>query len=94
MFDKRLLFPHQYYYPNMNFLRDRSTRDKEQRFYERCLAGGRGGERRMATIYIHIPFCNSRCAFCGFDNHDLAARQCQFAGNRQADNTGAKDNTV
>ena len=30
-----------------------------------CGAGDRS--RRMATIYIHIPFCNSRCAFCGFD---------------------------
>lgn len=64
MFDKRLLLPHQYYYPNMNFLRDRSTAEREEQFYNRCksLSGTRKG-----TIYIHIPFCNSKCAFCGFD---------------------------
>lgn len=64
MFDKRLLLPHQYYYPNMNFLRDRSTAEREEQLYNRCqsLSGTRKG-----TIYIHIPFCNSKCAFCGFD---------------------------
>lgn len=65
MFENRILLPHQYYYPNMNFLNDRSTIEKEEKFYLRCKESSE--KKRMATIYIHIPFCNSRCAFCGFD---------------------------
>ncbi|MFV0361506.1 MAG: radical SAM protein [Suipraeoptans sp.] len=63
--DKRkMLIPHQYYYPNMNFMEDRNTWKKEQDFTD---ALGLIKNKRKATIYIHTPFCNSKCAFCGFD---------------------------
>lgn len=69
MFDKRILLPHQYYYPNMNFLADRSTEEKERIFRERVNSRDK---IRKGTIYVHIPFCNSKCAFCGFDKeYDL-----------------------
>lgn len=69
MFEKRLLLPHQYYYPHMTFFGDRSTQEKEEDF----LSAMKGIEQnRKATIYIHVPFCNSKCAFCGFDKeYDL-----------------------
>lgn len=64
MFEKRILLPHQYYYPNMNFLADRATEERERNFIEKV--NQKTGIRK-GTIYIHIPFCNSKCAFCGFD---------------------------
>lgn len=64
MYTRKLLIPHQYYYPNMNFIEDRCTSAKKEKFFNKLdgLAN-----RKKATIYVHIPFCNSKCAFCSFD---------------------------
>ena len=32
----------------------------------------------MAGIYIHIPFCNSKCAYCGFYSIPLQKRKAEF----------------
>ena len=67
---KRILLPHQYYYPNMNLLKNRSGEKIEGEFYQTLL---QADSNQMATIYVHVPFCNSKCAFCGFDKeYDLA----------------------
>ncbi len=69
MFKQRMLIPHQYYYPNMNFFTDRSTTEREEAFRAACKEKDPVSK---ATIYIHVPFCNSKCAFCSFDKeYDL-----------------------
>ncbi len=64
MFEKRILLPHQYYYPHMMFFEDRASAEKEAAFRKHMEMLN---EPERATIYVHIPFCNSKCAFCGFD---------------------------
>lgn len=64
MYSKKLLIPHQYYYPNMNFIADRAT-DKKRTELFNAISNLDVGKK--ATIYVHIPFCNSKCAFCSFD---------------------------
>lgn len=64
MFDKKILLPHQYYYPHMDLFEDKSTVKKEEKFFTELNSEVKPGD---ASIYIHIPFCDSKCAFCGFD---------------------------
>lgn len=65
--DKKILLPHQYYYPYMDFRDDRSTPEKREEFLSSLQ-----NVHRDVMIYIHFPFCDSRCAFCGFDKkYDL-----------------------
>ncbi len=64
MFDKKILLPHQYYYPHMELIADKSTVSNEKRFFEGLEQEGKPAN---ASVYIHIPFCDSKCAFCGFD---------------------------
>lgn len=64
MFAKKVLLPHQYYYPHMELIADKSILSKEKKFFDELECKSRPGE---ASIYIHIPFCDSKCAFCGFD---------------------------
>lgn len=61
---KKILLPHQYYYPHMDLFENRSTVMKEKEFLRilDCASFV-----REAMIYVHIPFCDSKCAFCGFD---------------------------
>lgn len=62
MFDQKILLPHQYYYPALKMLGDRVTSDKKETFIKKL----KGGTKEV-LLYIHIPFCDSHCAFCGFD---------------------------
>lgn len=64
MFDKKILLPHQYYYPHMDLFEDKSTVKKEEKFFTELNSEVKPGD---VSIYIHIPFCDSKCAFCGFD---------------------------
>nr|WP_300304512.1 radical SAM protein [uncultured Anaerostipes sp.] len=62
MFSKKILLPHQYYYPGIEMVEDRVTDEKRQDLI-RHLDGG----KKEVLLYIHFPFCDSHCAFCGFD---------------------------
>lgn len=64
MFENKILLPHQYYYPHMELIADKSTLSKEKKFFDELECKSKSGE---ASVYIHIPFCDSKCAFCGFD---------------------------
>ena len=70
MFEKKILLPHQYYYPHMELLADKSTKTKEDVFFASLNSEGRS---KGASVYIHVPFCDSRCAFCGFDKASATA---------------------
>lgn len=63
MFDKKILLPHQYYYPHIDLLRNRSSVDLRKSFAEE-LEVNRGAS---SMLYVHFPFCDSKCRFCGFD---------------------------
>lgn len=64
MFDKKIMLPHQYYYPAMRLVEDRVTPERRTEFVNSLSVGGRKG-----LLYVHFPFCDSHCAFCGFDKH-------------------------
>lgn len=64
MFNEKILLPHQYYYPHMDLFNDKSNLRKETSFFEELNHEVHPGE---ASVYVHIPFCDSKCAFCGFD---------------------------
>lgn len=48
----------------MELIADKSTMSKEKTFFDELKVSSKPG---VASIYIHIPFCDSKCAFCGFD---------------------------
>lgn len=48
----------------MDLLADKSTLKKENAFFSEL---DNKSTIREASIYVHIPFCDSKCAFCGFD---------------------------
>lgn len=60
---EKILLPHQFYFPYLDITRDRVTQQKLDAF-EISLT-----ERtdRRSLVYVHLPFCNSECSFCGFD---------------------------
>lgn len=62
MFSKKILLPHQYYYPGIEMVEDRVTDEKRQ-----DLISHLDGGKKEVLLYIHFPFCDSHCAFCGFD---------------------------
>ena len=64
MFDKKILMPHQYFYPHMDLMKDRCRYTDKFKILNRIDATC---EKRRAMIYIHIPYCDSKCNFCGFD---------------------------
>lgn len=64
MINEKILLPHQYYYPHMDLIADKSNTQKEGRFFDELEFTSVSGE---ASVYVHIPFCDSKCAFCGFD---------------------------
>lgn len=67
---KKILLPHQYYYPHMDLLKNKSNSIKEKDFFNDL--DNLPLKKKDAMIYIHIPFCDSKCAFCGFDKvYDL-----------------------
>ena len=63
MFDKKILMPHQYFYPHMDLIQDRCSGDASGIIEKIRNYNG----KRKAMIYIHIPYCDSKCNFCGFD---------------------------
>lgn len=64
MFDKKIMLPHQYLYPHMDLFSDRCRYDLREQYIELIQ---KHHEKRRAIIYIHIPYCDSKCSFCGFD---------------------------
>lgn len=62
MFEKKMLLPHQYYYPAMELMEDRATKEKQEELLAQLSHG-----KKDVFLYIHFPFCDSHCAFCGFD---------------------------
>ena len=60
----KMLLPHQYYYPHLDLIKDKCTASKKDDFKDGL---GHPAHSKEAMIYIHIPFCDSKCAFCGFD---------------------------
>lgn len=65
MIKEKILLPHQYYYPHMDLLADKSSLSKEKNFFAELNI--KSGKNKEGSVYIHIPFCDSKCAFCGFD---------------------------
>ena len=66
---KKILLPHQFYFPYLDIARERATQEKLSAF---GLSLAKSAPRK-SLIYVHLPFCNSECAFCGFDKaYDLA----------------------
>lgn len=49
MFDKKILLPHQYYYPHMDLFEDKSTVKKEEKFFTELNSEVKPGD---ASIYI------------------------------------------
>lgn len=64
MINEKILLPHQYYYPYMQLIADKSSKNKENIFFHSLEIHGKCKD---AIIYVHIPFCDSKCDFCGFD---------------------------
>lgn len=62
MFEKKILLPHQYYYPALELMKDRVTKESRVEFLNSLPHGG-----KKVLLYVHFPFCDSHCAFCGFD---------------------------
>lgn len=60
----KMLLPHQYYYPHLDLIKDRRSEAKQNEFEESL---SHPAKSQNAIIYIHIPFCDSKCVFCGFD---------------------------
>lgn len=65
MIKEKILLPHQYYYPHMDLIEDKSTLKKEKKFFSEL--NNNQSNFREASVYVHIPFCDSKCSFCGFD---------------------------
>ena len=64
MFEQKILLPHQYYYPAMGLVEDRVTPESKAEFLNSLPHRG-----KKVLLYVHFPFCDSHCAFCGFDKH-------------------------
>ncbi|WP_010247220.1 radical SAM protein [Peptoniphilus rhinitidis] len=89
MFNKKILLPHQYYYPHMDLVEDKSTIRKEEEFFKSLEIAKK---KKRASVYIHIPFCDSRCEFCGFDKvkntsemekyKDIAIEEIKYYANK------------
>lgn len=62
MFEKKILLPHQYYYPALELMKDRVTNESREEFLKSIPHGN-----KRVLLYVHFPFCDSHCAFCGFD---------------------------
>lgn len=64
MIDKKILLPHQYYYPGIHLGNNRATKEMRSEMLESL-----SDSKREVLLYIHFPFCDSHCAFCGFNKH-------------------------
>ena len=47
--------------------------------------GDRGGRRRGFGVYVHVPFCASRCGYCDFNTYTAAELGGGLAGDGYAD---------
>jgi len=64
----RYVLPHQYYFPLLD-IKDRVHSSEEIVPFERSvLSRPLPGNRKM-IVYVHVPFCSNRCAFCPFNTH-------------------------
>lgn len=68
-FSRKILLPHQFYYPHIKTVEDRSTLNKQNTFIHSLEQVD--NVKKNALIYIHIPFCDSKCSFCSFDKSYL-----------------------
>lgn len=62
---KKILLPHQLYLPSLNLLQNHIS-EESFKYFSNSLS--KKSYKRNGIIYIHIPFCDSRCVFCGFDS--------------------------
>lgn len=62
MFKKKILLPHQYYYPGFEMLGDKVTQNRKKEMLADLPSGN-----KEVLLYLHFPFCDSHCVFCGFD---------------------------
>ncbi len=60
--ENKVLLPHQYYYPALQMMEDRVTPEKKEKLLSYLAEG-----KRNVLLYMHFPFCDSKCAFCGFE---------------------------
>jgi coproporphyrinogen III oxidase-like Fe-S oxidoreductase len=60
---KKILLPHQLYYPYLDIIKERADPAKLNDFVKTL----EEDSTRKGMLYIHLPFCNSKCSFCGFD---------------------------
>ncbi len=66
---KKILLPHQFYFPYLDIAGERAT-EKKLNAFDISLSKY---SPRKSLIYVHVPFCNSQCSFCGFDKaYDFA----------------------
>lgn len=63
---KKISLPYQFWYPELDIRKDRLTKEKYFEF-ENNLKQECKYLSKEAIVYIHIPFCNSRCMFCDFE---------------------------
>jgi oxygen-independent coproporphyrinogen III oxidase len=74
----------------------------QERDYRERLADAAGSSDDPLSLYIHLPFCQERCSFCGCmviitRKHEVAARYLEFLAREAAmlaDVLGARRNVV
>jgi anaerobilin synthase len=72
---KRILLPHQLYLPQMDLANDRITLEKKEEFLASLDERVDG---KKAMVYVHVPYCDSRCLYCGFDKSRNTSKMEQF----------------
>ena len=62
---RKILLPYQFWYPLVNAYRDKVNISNYTEFINSLEK--KSNEKKDAMIYIHIPFCNSKCKYCDFE---------------------------
>lgn len=64
---KKILLPHQLYPPHLDFVENRVTSERKEDFLSSL---DKKVDGKKAMVYVHIPYCDSKCSFCGFNKSD------------------------